>query len=164
MKKSVTVILLGTILCCSCVFLCACKAEEEEPVPEISYIEEETELGSSFEELIAAYFSAVAKQDHVNVTRYTTEDFIWNYDETGFDDYSRYITDFSVTEIDTAHITQENDEYTVPVSYVLTYDSPHTDENRDEQDSGDFTYNCNIVIVQEGDRYLISDITDRALG
>ena len=167
MKSIFSAALSVALICGVLLVMSACGEDtegEDISAEEISYVSEGTETVESLKDVIASYFSAVVRQDYVNITRYTTEDFIWNYDETGFYDYSRYITDFSVTEIETGNITVRDGEYTVPVSYTLTYSEAHTDENGGVQEAGEYGYSRNFIITYKEERYLISDITERVMG
>ncbi len=167
MKGFFSVVLSGVFLSVSVVSLCSCEnAPEEETVSgeDISYVSMGSDTADMLEDVITNYLSAVTEQDHIGIMSYTTEDFIWNYDETAFYDYSRYITDFSVTDVDEEHIMCRENEYTVPVSYVLTYSGVHTDDNGESQDAGEYEYSRNFIIIYEEDRYLISDITEMVMG
>ena len=167
MKGFFSVVLSGVFLSVSVVSLCSCEnASEEETVSgeDISYVSMGSVTADMLEDVITNYLSAVTEQDHIGIMSYTTEDFIWNYDETAFYDYSRYITDFSVTDVDEEHIMCRENEYTVPVSYVLTYSGVHTDDNEESQDAGEYEYSRNFIIIYEEDRYLISDITEMVMG
>ena len=147
-----------------CMILCSCgSADTEESPVELSFVAE-TDIGTEIEELLKNYFDAVASKDHDAVALYTTEDFIWNYDQTGFMEYSRYIASAEVLDADTGHITVAEGEYTIPVSYVLNYDSPYIDENGESQSSGQYTINANFIIIKTEDAYKITAVSDRAMG
>lgn len=143
---------------------CGSEQQEEQVSAEISYTAPAEDVSTEIKETIEAYLSAVAEQDHLNVTQYTTENFVWNYDETGFYDYSRDISGFSVEKVDTAHIVQNGDEYIVPVTYTLSYEFPYVDEDGVSQYEGDYMYDVNFIIKDDGETYRIDAVSDRPKG
>lgn len=167
MKKSLCAILCVVFLSESVFLLCSCGDENEEEIvfgEDIVYVSMGSETEKLLEETVRSYLTALSEQDHISIMLNTTEDFIWNYDETAFYDYSRYISDISVENIDKEHIMCRENEYTVPVSYTLTYTKDHVDENGKNQKAGKYEYSRNFIIVYKEDRYLISDITERVMG
>ena len=91
MKRYVKTAVICIILCTAVVF-CACTKEEEPSyLPEISYVSGSAELEEDFRDIIARYFNAVTKKDHMNVAMISTENFEMNYNETAFLDYSRRV-------------------------------------------------------------------------
>ncbi len=166
MKKIFLAFLTGVILIGQVVLLCSCSYDSEKEMSgeDISYVSDGSEKADMLADVVTKYLSAVSQQDHIGVMSNTADDFIWNYNETAFYDYSRCIKSFSVKDIDREHIMCKGDEYTVPVSYTLTYSEPYTDENGNSQDAGEYEYSRNFIIICKEDRYLISDITERVMG
>ncbi len=163
--KNITRLVFAVLLGLMLTLFVGCEEKKEEtPVEEISYIAEEASLNESFKDTAASYLAAVKKHDHTAVTMFTTSDFVMNYDETGFYEYCRNITGFSISEIDLSHVTEENGKYSVPVTYTLTYDSPFIDSDGESQDSGEYSYHAFFIMVEEADGFKISDITERAMG
>ncbi len=150
----------------SMLLFCGCDGEqqEEQVSEEISYAELEDDISVQIKETIESYLSAVAEQDHLNIIEYTTENFVWNYDETGFYDYSKDISGFSVEQVDTEHILQSDDEYIVPVTYTLSYEFPFIDENGVSQNEGDHMYDVDFVMKYDGEAYRIDSVSDRPKG
>ncbi len=156
--------------CCLCgaaiVLLSGCqKTTEEEPAAETV---SQTVLSSSeqnaIHSLIESYYAAVAAHDYEAITALSSEEFIWNYDQTGFYDYCRRITAASPVSIEDGSLLQEGDRLLVPVQVSLTYDAPHLDEEGVSQDSGLFDQKMLFVLSQKGDEYRIEDIRSRVMG
>lgn len=166
MRKIFCSILIGAFLFGSTAVLCSCSDNPEEDMSgeDISYVSEGDETADLLVDVITEYLTAISEQDHVSIMNCTTDDFVWNYNETAFYDYSRYITEFSLMDTDREHIMCEGSEYTVPVSYKLTYSSAHNYENGNSQAAGEYEYSRNFIIMYKEGKYLISDITERVMG
>lgn len=167
MKRSLKALLCAVFSLVVLICFCSCKNEpvtESSYLHEISYLSRDEQRDNAIKDVLAQYFTAVSRQDHINVERVTTEDFIWHYNETEFEDYARYIESFSLDETDTEHITENNGEYSIPVTYTLSYREPFTNENGDEQPPGEYTYDVTVTLKNTDDGWLISQISDRALG
>ncbi len=167
MKKVFSCILASVFSLCILTMFCSCNENSEEEnmsAEDISYVPYGAEVSDILEETVTQYLTAVTEQNHAGILSCTAEDFIWNYNETGFYDYSRNAAEFEITDIDKAHIICGDNRYVMPLSYKLTYSGEHKDENGISQGAGDYEYSKNFIIVYEGDRYLISDITERVMG
>ena len=159
-----TAVICIVILCTAAVF-CACnKQEEESAVPVVSYTSGSDELNDELKDIAAQYFSAVPKQDHMNVARISTEDFEYNYNETAFLDYARTVEHFELGNVDMSRLVVEDDIYTVPVNCVLTINDYNTDENGNEQETGKHEFCYIFSFKKTGEGYKINSITESAFG
>ena len=143
---------------------CSADDSQQQSSEEISYEIISDDMGNSIESTAASYLAAVASHDHQKVTMFTTSDFVMNYNETGFYDYCSSVTDFSITELDLFHVTENDGVYYVPVSYVLTYGSDHVDEYGQSQAPGEYTSNVTMAMTEQEDSMKICGITERAMG
>ncbi len=133
-------------------------------MPEFSFLPQDSERDDSVTTLLENYFSAVTEHDHTAVMMCTTEDFKWNYDETGFLDYSRDICGTNIKEIRTSEMTQSENAYTLPVEFELEYSDVHTFDNGEEAPAGFYTFNCSFTLIKDDDGYRIKSMSDTPMG
>lgn len=164
MKKYLAVGMLFGIMISS--MLCGCISEPDEisAVPEISYLTEDTERDAAIMLLLENYMTALTEHDHSAVTLYSTEDFIWNYNETGFLNYSRDIISAKITTLHSDQITMDGDIMNVPAAFEIEYKDIHTLDNGEEAPAGTYPYNCNFALKQTDEGYLIKSISNAPMG
>ena len=164
MKRYVKTAVICIILCTAAVF-CACTKEEEPSyLPEISYVSGSAELEEDFRDIIARYFNAVTKKDHMNVAMISTENFEMNYNETAFLDYSRRVDGFELGEIKMTQLLQKDDVYTVPVTCVLTINEDFTDASGQQQQAGEHEYCFLFSFRKTEDGYKLDAVEESAFG
>ena len=147
--------------------LCGCG--EKEPagsliVEETGYVSVDNEKIEAMTECIRGYLEAVSEHDHIRITELTEESFLYNYDETQFDEYCRYIDGFSIEAVGRENISDSAGSFCVPVSYSLNYYAPFVDYNGESQGSGSYSYSADFVLKETGDGFRIEDISDRPKG
>lgn len=137
--------------------LCGCAAPQE-PVyePEISYVSVDEAFSAELLEGVTQCLGAVAAHDHDAVMQCTTEEFIWNYNETGFNDYCRNIESITDISVDMEHITENAGKYDLAVSYYVTMLS-------DEIEGGG-QQRCGMVLEKSDNGWLVSSVSDLPYG
>ncbi len=160
---------LFTLLAVFSLVMVLCGCGEKEPagsliVEETGYVSVEGEKLESMKECIRGYLEAVSEHDHTRITELTEESFLYNYDETQFDEYCRYIDGYSLEAVDSGSISASDGSFRVPVSYSLNYYAPFTDYNGVSQDSGSYIYSADFVLKETKDGFRIEDISDRPMG
>lgn len=132
----------------------------EENISTVSITEDFTETVT---ELIENYFRALKEHSHSQLTEYTTSDYIMNYNQTYFDEFTLYISDCTVDEINFGCVQNSNNKFTVPVRYTIVYSEDYITDNSNVND--DYSYYDDFVIEKTDDEtYKISSSEHKGVG
>lgn len=111
--------------------------------------------------VIDDYLKALTTHDHIAMIQCTDDSFIWNYNETEFQNSCRNIVSYSDVIVDYSDVSEINGELQVKVSYTLTLsDDPDDTENA-------CTNVCKeelFYFVLSGNTYAISSVSGIILG
>ena len=150
--------LSAVCVCMVCFSACGNQGESVPTNDEISGVSVSDSFTDSVGTLINDYFESLKAQDHKKILEITTEDFVWNYDQTDFENSTKCITNVSVDEIEFGHIQSENNAYSVPVKYTLEYSDEYSDGG------GSYSYYDDFVIQENDGTYKISATIHKGAG
>ncbi len=135
---------------------------EETPEPEISYADMENVPIIELRNTIDEYLTAVTNQDYQGITKCTSKSFRWNYDQTGFLEYSRNKTGYSELLIDSQYITSSAEGYVVPAMYYLTIERYYPDGSLEGY--SDVEVNVSFSLGKSDNRWVINAVSDQPAG
>lgn len=141
-------------------FFAGCNNEQD--IDNIKDISTEEKFNQEISNLIENYFIAIKEHSYQQMTEYTNENYIMNYNQTYFEDFTRYITDYTVDEIVLDDLKNNNGTYTVSVKYTLFYsDNYITEEN---SIGGNCLYYDDFTIIKNDENYIIFDVRHKGVG
>ena len=162
LKNKISVIVACTMALC----LCGCNGSSDEEVVsdnEISEVSVESDIAESAEQLIDRYFQAIKEHNHQQMVECTTSDYSMNYDQTGFEEFVRYITDYTVYDTDFSSVGSNDDTFTVAVKYMLEYSDEYVEQN--SESGGNYSYYDDFVIEKDDSgEYRISSVEHKGAG
>lgn len=163
MLKNKIVILIA---CVAALCLCSCSGGSDEKIvseDEVSEVSVEDNLAESTDELINNYFQALKEHSYQQMVECTTSDYVMNYDQTGFEEFVRYLTDYTIYDKDFSNINNNDNTFTIAVKYTLTYSDEYI--NEDSESGGNYSYYDDFTIKKDDSgEYKISLVEHKGAG
>lgn len=152
--------LILSVFCACLLCFTACGGQNEIVTSddEVSGVSVNDSFTDSVSTLINDYFDALKAHDHKKILEITSDDFLWNYDQTDFENSVKYLTNASVDEIEFGSVQNDGNAYTVSAKYTLEY----SDENSDG--GGKYSYYDDFVIQENDGAYKISATLHKGAG
>lgn len=161
-KARICLSLVAAVICIC--FLSSCSVSNIQSVPaakQPSAVSADSELQSQLDKLIEDFFHALSTHDHVALMLCTDDSFLWNYNETEFENYCRDITECSDISADYSSLCVLDGEYELQVSYTL---SLAADPDNPDGAYSNVSKTEIFYIVSSDGKYLISSVSDVVVG
>lgn len=149
---------------CICILcLSGCSTDTPETVDEVSGVSVSDSFTDGVTRLMDNYCQALKEHDYNKITECTTSEYEWNYNQTGFEEFSMYISDCSVEEIDFSHVQSDSNKFTVPVRYTIVYSDDYLSDNGST--GGSYSYYDDFTVEKnDDDIYRISASQHKGAG
>lgn len=129
---------------------------------DIDNVSVDDNIEDDIRELINNYFSAFKSHSHQMLTEYTTSECNFNYDQTAFEEFSRYISDFTVDEIDFKNM-EGGDKLELSVKYTLFFSEEYLEQGSGKEREHKY-YDDFIVEKNQDGKYVISSAQHKGEG